>query len=401
MRKWRLLAVAGLSAACVVLVASAQATRAAAPTGKPIIIGAAIDLTKSMAPFDAPALEAAQIEIAKINKAGGVDGRPLELKYYNDQLDANQTKEDALKLVSQGVDIGWVTCDVDYATPAIDEFLQAKLLTISPCIGTDQMGPSRFGSPGALAFSFGNAAQDEGAAIAEYAYQRGWHTADVVTDKLLVYFQNVCQAFTDRFQQLGGKIVDSESFTQGDGTIGNVATRINGKPAQVIAFCTSFGTDQPSFVDSLRTLGNNTPIIDGWGSDGAYWWSKNPKITNFYYATYAAAVPGAVDPDPAVRAFEAQMKASGKPAQTGGFITGADAIETIAYAIGKAGGSTDGAKLAAVLEHLTKFQTLGGPITFTPSLHSVTGRLYRIVEVNNNVAKVVGTHTTKVIPNIH
>ena len=126
MRKWRLLAVAGLSAACVVLVASAQATRAAAPTGKPIIIGAAIDLTKSMAPFDAPALEAAQIEIAKINKAGGVDGRPLEIKYYNDQLDANQTKEDALKLVSQGVDIGWVTCDVDYATPAIDEFLQTK-----------------------------------------------------------------------------------------------------------------------------------------------------------------------------------------------------------------------------------------------------------------------------------
>jgi branched-chain amino acid transport system substrate-binding protein len=401
MRKRTLLAVAGVGAACVVLVASAQGTRTAAPTGKPIVIGAAIDLTKSMAPFDAPALEAAQLEIAKINKAGGVDGRPLEIKYYNDQLDANQTKEDALKLVSQGVDIGWVTCDVDYATPAIDEFLQAKLLTVSPCIGTDQMGPSRFGSAGDLAFSFGNAAQDEGAAIAEYAYQRGWHTADVVTDKLLVYFQNVCQAFTDRFQQLGGKIVDSESFTQGDGTIGNVATRINGKPAQVIAFCTSFGTDQPSFVDSLRTLGNNTPIIDGWGSDGAYWWSKNPKITNFYYATYAAAVPGAVDPDPAVRAFEAQMKAAGKPAQTGGFITGADAIQTLAYAIGKAGGSTDGAKLAAVLEHLTRFQTLGGPITFTPSLHSVTGRLYRIIEVNNNVAKVVGTHTTKVIPNIH
>jgi len=401
MRKRTLLAIVGFSAACVVLVASAQGTRSAPPTGKPIVIGAAIDLTKSMAPFDAPALEAAQLEIAKINKAGGVDGRPLEMKYYNDQLDANQTKEDALKLVSQGVAIGWVTCDVDYATPAIDEFLQAKLLTISPCIGTDQMGPSRFGSAGNLAFSFGNAAQDEGAAIAEYAYQRGWHTADVVTDKLLVYFQNVCQAFSDRFQQLGGKIVDSESFTQGDGTIGNIATRINGKSAQVIAFCTSFGTDQPSFVDSLRTLGNNTPIIDGWGSDGDYWWSKNPKITNFYYATYAAAVPGAVDPDPAVRSFEAEMKAAGQPAQTGGFITGADAIQTLAYVIEKAGGSTDGAKLAAVLEHLTKFPTLGGPITFTPALHSVTGRLYRIVEVNNNVAKVVGTHTTKVIPNIH
>lgn len=399
MRKLRLLGLTALAAAVVAFTASAQAAHTGAPTGKPIVIGAAIDLTKNMAPFDAPALEAAQIEINKINAAGGVDGRPLEIKYLNDQLDPNLTKEDALKLVSEGVDVGWVTCDVDYATPAIQEFLQAKLLTVSPCIGTDQMGPSRFGSAGDLAFTFGNPAQQDGAAIAEYAYSRGWHTADVVTDKLLVYFQNVCQAFTLRFEQLGGKIVDQESFTQGDGTIDNIATRINSKPAQVIAFCTSFGTDQPSFVDSLRTLGNNTPIIDGWASDGSYWWSKSPKITNFYFATYASAL--APDPDPAVRAFEAEMKAEGKPAQTGGFVTGADAIEAIAYAIKKSGGSTNGATLAAVLSHLTNFPALGGPISFTPALHSATGRPYRIVEVNNNLAKVVTEHTVKVIPNIH
>jgi branched-chain amino acid transport system substrate-binding protein len=391
-----------LVAAALLVLGTAGATSAAGSTkaaGTPIVIGAAIDLTKNMAPFDAPALAAAQIEIKKINAAGGVDGHPLELKYLNDQLDPNQTKEDALKLVGEGVNIGWVTCDVDYATPAIQEFLQAKLLTVSPCIGTDQMGPSRFGSAGQLAFSFGNAAQDEGAAMAEWAYAHGWHTADVVTDKLLVYFQNDCTAFTDRFEQLGGKIVDSESFTQGDKTIGNIATRINGKPAQMIAFCTSFGTDQPAFVDALRTLGNTTPIMNSWAADGNYWWSKNPKITNYYFVTYAGAV--ARDPDPSVRAFEAQMKAAGHPAQSGGFITGADAIDAIAYAIKKTGGSTDGAKLAAVLSHLTKFQTLGGPITLTPALHSVTGRTYRIIEVNNNVAKVIGEHTTKVIPNIH
>ncbi len=399
MRKGRLIAIAAFAATLVALTGSALAGRTAAPTGKPIIIGAAIDLTKNMAPFDAPALEAAQIEIKKINAAGGVDGRPLEIKPLNDQLDPNQTKEDALKLVSDGAAIGWVTCDVNYSTPSIQEFLAAKLLTVSPCIGTDQMGPSRFGSAGNLAFTFGNPAQQDGAAIAEYAYSRGWHTADVVTDKLLVYFQNVCQGFTDRFKQLGGKIVDSESFTQGDKTINNVATRINGKPAQVIAFCTSFGTDQPAFVDSLRTLGNNTPIIDGWASDGSYWWSKSPKVTNFYFSTYASAL--APDPDPGVRAFEAAMKATGQPAQTGGFVTGADAIDAIAYAIKKAGGSTNGATLANILSHLTKFQTLGGPISFTPTLHSATGRTYRIVEVNNNVAKVVATHTVAVIPNIH
>ena len=391
-----------LAAAALIVLGTAGATSAATKTkaaGTPIVIGASIDLTKGMAPFDAPALAAAKIEIAKINAAGGVDGHPLELKYLNDQLDPTQTKEDATKLVSQGINVGWVTCDVDYATPAIQAFLAAKLLTIAPCIGTDQMGPSRFGSAGQLAFSFGNAAQDEGAAAAEYAISRGWKTADVVTDKLLVYFQNVCTAFTDRFKQLGGTIVDSESFTQGDKTINNVATRVNSNPAKVIAFCTSFGTDAPAFVDALRSEGNTTPIINGWASDGNYWWSKNPKITNFYFVTFAGAV--AKDPDPAVRAFEAKLKAAGSPAQTGGFITGADAVDAIAYAIKQNGGSTDGAKLAATLSHLTKFKTLGGPISFTPTLHTVTGRPYRVIEINNNVAKVLTTHTTKVIPNIH
>jgi branched-chain amino acid transport system substrate-binding protein len=401
MRHRRMLASGFAVAAIVALVAvaSTNAARIAAASGKPIVIGAAIDLTKNMAPFDAPALEAARIEIAKINAAGGVDGRPLEIKPLNDQLDPTQTKADALKLVGEGVNVGWVTCDVDYATPAIQEFLAAKLLTVSPCIGTDQMGPSKFGAPGQLAFTFGNPAQQDGAAMAEYAISRGWKTADVVTDNLLVYFQNVCTGFTDRFKQLGGKIVDSESFTQGDKTINNVATRINGKPAKIIAFCTSFGTDQPAFVDSLRTLKNNTPIINSWAGDGNYWWSKNPKITNYYFVTYASAL--APDPSASVRAFEKKMAATGQPAQTGGFITGANTIDAIAYAVKKAGGSTNGAKLAAVLSHLTKFQTLGGPISFTPALHSATGRPYRVIEVNNNVAKFLTLHTAQKIPNIH
>ena len=337
MRHRRLAAIAFAVAATVALtvVGTTNAARTAAASGKPIVIGAAIDLTKNMAPFDAPALEAAKIEIAKINAAGGVNGRPLQIKFINDQLDPTQTKADALKLVTEGVNIGWVTCDVDFATPAITEFLTAKLLTVSPCIGTDQMGPSRFGAPGKLAFTFGNPAQQDGAAVAEYAISRGWKTADVVTDKLLVYFQNV----------------------------------------------------------------NKTPIIDGWASDGNYWWSKNPKVTNFYFLTYASAL--APDPSSAVRAFEKKMAATGAPAQTGGFITGANTIDAIVYAIKKAGGSTNGAKLATIMSHLTKFKTLGGPISFTPTFHSPTGRAYRVVVVNNNAAKFLTLHTAQKIPNIH
>ena len=68
---------------------------------------------------------------------------------------------------------------------------------------------------GRLAFSFGNVAQDEGSAMAEYAYERGWRTAGLGTNTLLVYFKNVVQAFDKRFTQLGGRVVGARELRDG------------------------------------------------------------------------------------------------------------------------------------------------------------------------------------------
>jgi branched-chain amino acid transport system substrate-binding protein len=403
MRRARGIAVVALAGAAAVLLTvlagAGSAHTAKKPTGKPIIIGAAIDLTKNMAPFDAPALLAAQIEIKKINAAGGVLNRPLKMEFINDQLDPQATKQAAVQLLQKKADIGWVTCDVDYATPAAQEFLKAGKLTVAPCLGTDELSPLRFGKRGKLAFSFGNAAQDEGAAMAEWAYKvKKWHSAVVVTDNLLRYFKDVCQAFTVRFKQLGGNVVAQESFTQGDKTINNVVSRVNGEKSQMIAFCTSFAGDQPAFVAGLRTLKNNTPIMNSWAGDGNYWWTSSPQVTNYYYVTYASVYGD--DPSKQVRAFEKLMAKAGHPAQTGGFLGGASAIQALADAIRKAK-STNGAKLAAVLVKFHKHPTISGPISFSAGLHSVFGRSYRVILVNDNKAKLVGRVTASSPAKIH
>jgi branched-chain amino acid transport system substrate-binding protein len=377
----------------VAVAAGALATTAAARTDtaaakKPIVIGAVVDLTKNMAPFDAPALLAAQLQIKAINKKGGVNGRPLKIVFLNDQLDPSKTKQFAVQMLQKKVDIGWVTCDVNYAAPAAQQFLNAGKLTIAPCLGTDELSPIRFGSKGKLGFSYGNAAQDEGAAAAEFAYKtKGWRSAVVVTDNLLRYFQDDCKAFTSRFTGLGGKIVSQESFTQGDKTINNVVSRVNNEKSDVIMFCTSFGGDQPAFVSGLRSLKNETPMINGWASDGNYWWPTSPKVTNFYYLTYASVFGD--DPSAAVRAFEGKMKAAGHAAQTGGFLGGAAAIDGIVAAVKKTHGSTNGAKLAAAMVKFHKLPTLSGSVSFSPKLHTVFGRAYRVIQIQDNTAKFV------------
>ena len=357
------------------------------------MIGAAIDLSNTMKFFDGPAEAAAKLEVAKINAAGGVDGRKLEFLVENDQLNPARTRAVALDLTTnQKANVLWVTCDVDWATPSTEVGISKGLLTVAPCIGTDQMGPKRFGSQGKLAFSYGNVAQDEGAALAQLAIKNGVKTADVVTDKSIVYEVNDCQAFTKRFTELGGKVVAQDTFTQGDHTVGSVASKVNGQKADAVALCTysSPAGDLAAFVSDLRSLGNQTAIYGPWSIDGSFWLPKGAKISNnIWYVTYASVYGD--DPSSAVRSLEQQLNASGNPPATGGFVTGAAAIDGIVAAIKQAGGSTDGTKLASIMQNFQNLPTISGDVSFSSSLHSVYGRSYRIIHVVNGKPQYVGS----------
>ncbi|HKO29280.1 MAG TPA: ABC transporter substrate-binding protein, partial [Solirubrobacteraceae bacterium] len=310
------------------------------------------------------------------------NGRKIKFDIANTQLKPAQTRSDALNLVQKGANILWVTCDVDFSTPSITVGLSSKLLTIAPCIGTDQMGPKRFGSAGKLAFSYGNVAQDEGAADAQIAIKQGWKTATVVTDKQIVYSVDVCEAFANKFKALGGKVISQQTWTQGDHTIANVANRVNSDKADVIQVCTTAAPDISTLLSDVRSAGNDTPFLAPWSLDGTYWMPKNPKIsTNFWTDSYTSIYGD--DPSAAVKDMIAKLTSEGHAPTTGGFVAGAAAIDGIVAAIKQAGGSTDGDKLATIMEGFQNLPTISGDVNFSPSLHTVSGRAYRVLEVVN------------------
>jgi branched-chain amino acid transport system substrate-binding protein len=395
--KWgAALALLGAAAAIAALVGTSGGQ--AASSAKPVVIGWAYDKAGQMAPFDNPALAAAKIRIKQLNAKGGAAGHKFVIKTCDTQNNnASKAKSCALDLLGQGASILFTTCDVDYATPVVQEAIQRGKLAISTCIGTDQMGPKRFGKQGKLAFSFGNVAQDEGSAMAQYAWSRGWKSAGLATNTLLVYFKNVVQAFDKRFRQLGGKIVDRESYATGQNNVQSAVTRLNSHKAAVYVTSTAFG-ELPAFVSGLRSLHNNTPIINSWAGDGNYWLPKSPKVTNYYFVTYASVFGD--DPSKDVRTLIAQMKKVGSAPGTGGFLGGADTIDGLATAIKRAHGSLKGSVLAAQLEKFTKVKVLGGPITFSKKFHTVFGRQYRVIKIQDNKAKLVGTVTAKVVPTL-
>src|SRR5215217_8600479 len=242
--------------AAVVALAATAAARTTGPAATPIVIGWAFDSKGSMAPFDNPALAAAKLRVSQLNAKGGVSGRPLQLKTCDTQGNkATIAKACAARLLGQGADVMFTTCDVDLAAPVVQTAINRGVLAVASCIGTDQMGPKRFGAKGRLAFSFGNVAQDEGSAMAEFAYRHGWRKASLATNTFLVYFKNVVAAFDKRFTQLGGKIVARESYATGANNVQTAVTRLNSKKADVVVTSTAFG-ELPALVSGLRSLRN-------------------------------------------------------------------------------------------------------------------------------------------------
>ena len=366
-------------ASCGASTSSSGGSPSATGAKSAIIIGAVIDETNTMKPFDVPALNAAEIQASQINASGGVDGRKIVFKVYNDQLVPALTRSDAIAAVSAGASILWVSCDVNFATPAIQVGLQHKLLTIAPCIGTDQMGPSLFGPAGKLAFSFGNAPQSDGAVLARLLIQHGWKTATVVTDHLLAYFTDVCQNFSTDFTKMGGHIVSQLSYTTGDHTVTQVASQAAQSGAAATVLCTTTTPDLPAFVTAVRTLGNAKPIVGPWAIDGGFWEPSNPSIsTNIWWATFASVFGD--DPSPQVRSLEAEMAAKGEAPVTGGFVTGPSAVQGIVKAIKQAGGSLNGARLAGIIQSFHDVSTISGLVSFSSTFHTVVGRPYRIIE---------------------
>ncbi len=370
------------------LVVAATVTGSATAAGKQVVIGWAFDSKGNMAPFDDPALAAAQVRVKQVNARGGVQLKIITCDTQNNN--PAKAKSCALSLLGQGANIIFTTCDVDLATPVVQEAINKGVLAIAPCIGTDQMGPKRFGAKGALAFSYGNVAQDEGSAMAQWAWGKGWKTAGTATNTYLVYFKNVVQAFEARFKQLGGKIVGHESYATGSNNVLAAVSRLNNDTADVYVTATAFG-ELPGFVNGVRSLGNNTPILNSWAGDGTYWVGKG--VTNYYAVTFASAFGD--DPNPAVNKLAKSVKAG-----TGGFVTGAAAIDGVVTAINRAGGSTNGAALAAQMVKFKKVPTVSGLVSFSPTLHTVFGRQYRVIKISGTKASVVGSVTAKVVPKI-
>lgn len=371
-------AVAGLAAASMLLAACDSGSSKNADDGTgPIKIGFIGGASGVFAPYEQPALEGAKLAVDEINKAGGIDGRKLELVVEDNKSDINESARAGSSIVESGAVASLVPVDINYGGGAAQVLQAAGLPAIS--VGGGGVQWAKFGP---LVYNVGTTADSDGAAMAKYAIESGWKDAYLLIDTISDFSQQLCTSFEKEFKALGGTVLGKDTFNNKDTSLSAQITRMKAVSANpgVVANC-SFPPGGSLVVKQLRDAGIDSPLISSNGMDGDFWFKKTmPDLSNVYTANWASVWGD--DPSPAVNDLVAKLKAkAGEQPQNQFGVSGYMALRALAQAIEKAG-STKGEDIAKVMNSYSQ-EDVGIPLTFTKDFHMDTTREYRIVEVQD------------------
>ncbi|WP_164737166.1 ABC transporter substrate-binding protein [Georgenia sp. SYP-B2076] len=381
------LALAGCVSSAPTDDASAAGSPDASTAAGNVTIGVVMASSGFMGPIDTPPLNAMKLEADKINAEGGIGGQQVELKIIDTGTKLDRYASAATEVIDAGAKALVVTCDYDVSSPAALVAEGANMLNIAPCIGDPIYGPAGGLKNG---FSMGSGTPGEATIQAEFAYEKGWTTAVLLTDTTLKYTQNQCEIFEKRFTELGGRIISKHDYKQGDSVRETVSAVAAGEAPGVIANC-GYSPGGATVAKEMRDGGVTAPIISGFGMDGDFWTGGIPGLSDYYVVTYAAK--NGDDPDPAVNeAAAAYEKAYKERPSVGAFVAGHSTLQAIKAAYDKAG-SWDGDKLTAALETMGSLDLLAGPTEFSKDLHISVERPMRVLEVKDGKLAFVEERT--------
>ena len=385
------LAAAGIGLAVPALAVSALAAEPAA--NAPVVFGLVMPTSGWFAPIDAATIKGAKLAVDDINAAGGIMGHPIQLAEFDTKSEPPLGADGAVDVIGRGARAILVPSDFDFGAPGAFIAQQKGVLVFSGA-SDPKFGVQGIGN---LAFSTSNAAQAQGALLAEWARNtQHWKTAYVLTDNTISYTKSLCGSFAAHWQEIAGSgaLLGQDTFLNGDASIAAQRTRILNLPQQpdLIVLC-SYAPGGPSAIRQLRAAGIGTAIATGESMDGDYWLGSVPDLSHFYVVNYGSVYGD--DPDAAVNRFFDRYKAKwGERADVSYALRGYAAVEAYAHAATRAG-SFDAQKVAAALEQFHDEPLVIGPTTYSHDLHIQVQRPMTILEAEHGTFHTVGRFSVK------
>ncbi|MBN9257104.1 MULTISPECIES: ABC transporter substrate-binding protein [unclassified Mesorhizobium] len=354
----------------------------------PVKVGFVMSYSGWFQPIDASSINGALLAIKEINAKGGLLGSQIEVVKFDNKSEPPLGADGAVEVIGKGAKAILFPSDFDFGAPGAFIAQQSNVVSLSgasdPKFGVTGIGP--------YAYSISNAAQSQGALLAEWAYkEKGWRSSYVLLDNTISFTKSLCGSFSKRWKELAGDaaLAGEDTFLNGDPSVSAQVTRITSLSAKpdFVVLC-SYAPGGPSAIRQLRAAGIDQPILTGESMDGDYWAGTVPNLSNFFVANYGSTYGD--DPDASVNDFFKRYEAEyGQKSDTSYSIRGYSLFQAWAKAVDKAG-SFDADKVSAALDSFTKEPLAIGPTTYTPQLHIQTTRPMTILQSQGGKFSAVG-----------
>ncbi|NYD52649.1 branched-chain amino acid transport system substrate-binding protein [Actinomadura luteofluorescens] len=351
-RRFRMLTAAG---AGLLLVPLAAACGSGGSGGSGAIkIGVPAPLSGDSASAGQDILAAAKVAADEINKAGGVDGRKIQIVEADDQCSAQQGAQAAQKLLNSGVvAVAGGYCS-GAAVPAIPIYGRRGV----PFVMDASTNPSLTDSGKGKVFRTCGRDDNQGLVAARFMTGPLGAKRIALLHDNTTYAKGLADAAANSARQAGGQVVYENALQPGQSDYGPVLTKIASTRPDVLYF-TGYFAEAGLLMKQRKQLGLRFTLMGGDATTDSTVLKTAGAAAGGYIATTA---PLAKDL-PAAAAFVSAYKAANH-ADPGPFsVYEYDAVKVVAKAIDDAG-STRGAAITEALHKIKGFPGITGPITF-------------------------------------
>ncbi|HEX4823770.1 MAG TPA: ABC transporter substrate-binding protein [Candidatus Polarisedimenticolaceae bacterium] len=335
--------------------AAGNAQAAAAPSGDAILIGHFGSMTGSEATFGQSTDNGIRLAIKEVNAAGGVKGRPIAIKTYDDQGKSQEAGTAVTRLITD-----------DKVAAVLGEVASSLSLAggrVAQQYGVPMISPSstnpKVTQIGDMVFRVCFLDPFQGWVEAKFARENlKAQKAAILYDQAQAYSKGLADFFKDAFEKMGGTITTQQAYTGGDQDFSAQLTTIRGTNPDVI-LVPGYYTDAGNISIQVRKLGITVPLIggDGWDSTQLEAIGKD-AIEGSYYSNHYSFQENR----PEVKNFVEKYKADYGKVPDGLAALGYDAARLLFDAMNRAS-ALDGKTLAAAIAATKDFNGVTGSIT--------------------------------------
>src|SRR5215813_1143610 len=326
-------------------------------------IGVFMSTTGTTANFGISSVNGIKLATDEINAAGGINGKQVELLVQDDRSDPSEAATIVTKFVTQDqvhAVIGEVASSRSIAAAPIAQ--NAKIPMLTPSSTNPEV--TKKGD-----FIFRSCFIDpyQGAAIAQFAAKTlGAKSAAIMVDRKNDYSTGLEKVINETFTKLGGKMVATQSYQEGDQDFNAQLTSLKGANPEVI-FVPGYYNDVGLIAKQARDKGITVPLVggDGWDSEQLYkigGTALNGSYFTNHYSPY--------DTDPKVVKFVNDYKAKYGPTPDALAATAYDAANIMFDAI-KRSKSLSGTDIRDALAATNAFPGVTGTVTFNANRDAV------------------------------